>query len=132
VSEGARTRLALLRAIVPLALMALIFVLSAQPGDAEPEAWWEIVLRKLAHFSGYAALTATWFWALAPSLRPSLRVALPAAAAIALVYAVSDEYHQSFVPHRLGSPVDVAIDAVGIVAAALWISRLGSRARRRS
>ncbi|MBR3765436.1 MAG: VanZ family protein [Clostridia bacterium] len=38
------------------------------------------------------------------------------AIAIALAYAVSDELHQAFVPGRLGTPVDVIIDAIGVIA----------------
>ena len=132
VSDGDRNRLTAIRAIPPLALMGLIFFFSSLPGQEEAFAWWEIVLRKLGHFGGYATLTAAWFWALAPSLRPPLRLALPVAAAIALLYAISDEYHQTFVPDRSGTPVDVIIDAAGIAAAALWIRHLAGQARQRS
>ena len=39
----------------------------------------------------------------------------------ALAYAISDELHQHFVPGRLGSPLDVLIDAAGVaVGVALW------------
>ena len=38
-----------------------------------------------------------------------------------IAYAISDELHQHFVPGRVGSPLDVAIDAVGVVAGVvLW------------
>ena len=48
--------------------------------------------------------------------------------ALGSLYAISDEVHQSFVPGRLGSPVDVAIDAIGVAAGVvLWQS---VRARR--
>lgn len=39
---------------------------------------------------------------------------------IATLYAASDEWHQSFVPSRSASVVDVAIDACGAICAALW------------
>ncbi|MBS3783599.1 MAG: VanZ family protein, partial [Anaerolineae bacterium] len=35
-------------------------------------------------------------------------------AGMALLYALSDEYHQTFVPGRQGSLVDVAVDGVGV------------------
>jgi VanZ family protein len=38
------------------------------------------------------------------------------------MYAVSDEWHQSFVPTRVGTPWDVLIDAAG---AALGLSLAG-------
>jgi VanZ family protein len=52
-----------------------------------------------------------WLW------RRALGRPLPAAA-ITLAYAATDEWHQSFVQGRHGTPVDVAIDAVGVAIAA--------------
>jgi MYXO-CTERM domain-containing protein len=48
------------------------------------------------------------------------------AVAFTLGYAATDEYHQHFVEGRHGTPVDVAIDGVGVALAALAV-----RARRR-
>jgi VanZ family protein len=113
-SAGRSWRPVLRRAPAPLALMALIFYLSSQsdPGpDLAP------ALRMLAHAAEFGLLTLLWAWALGPRLGP--RRAIPSAAAIALAYAISDEYHQTFVPGRDGNPVDVAIDAAGIAIAAL-------------
>ena len=107
---------ALARAPVPLALMALIFFLSAQsdPGPELPAAF-----RIAAHFGEYLALTIALAWALAPALeRP-----VAAAAAIAFLYALSDEWHQSFVPGRDADALDVVVDALGIAAAGWVLSR---------
>ena len=117
----------LLRALAPLALMGAIFYLSSQQADPD-HAWWEAVVRKLGHVGGYAALTTLWFWVLAGAVRRPL----PVAAAISLAYACSDEYHQSFVETRNGSPVDVAVDAVGIALAYLAIARARPRLRLKS
>lgn len=111
---------ALPRVAAPLALMALIFYLSAQP-DPGPDVG--AIGRIGAHFAEYALLAALWAWALAPVLG---RRALAAAAAIALLYAVSDEYHQGFVPGRDADPLDVLIDAAGI-AVALSLIHLSAR-----
>ena len=111
-----------LRAVAPLALMALIFYLSSQE-DVGPDApdWVGVA----AHFTEYALLAALWVWALAPELG---RRALAVAAVISLLYAVSDEYHQSFVPGREADPLDVLVDALGIAfALALVLSRARSR-----
>lgn len=114
----------LLRSLAPLALMGAIFYFSAQPADPD-QAWWTVVLRKLGHVGGYATLTALWTWTLAGNVhRP-----LPIAAAISLAYAASDEYHQSFVESRNGSPVDVALDALGIALAAAVIRWMNRRPR---
>ena len=102
--------------LAPLALMGLIFYLSAQGADTQLD-WWEVVMRKVGHATGYALLTALWTWALAGRVeRP-----LAWACAIAVLYACSDEYHQTFVDTRHGSPRDVLIDSVGIGLAALAI-----------
>jgi VanZ family protein len=104
---------ALPRAIAPLALMALIFVLSA---DSDPGPDLPSFTRVIAHFGEYALLAALWLWALLPALG---RRAFAAAAAISFLYALSDEYHQSFVPGRDSDPFDVLIDSLGIATALL-------------
>jgi VanZ family protein len=98
------------RALVPIALMALIFFLSAQPDLDSGLGTLDLVLRKLVHLAEYAALVLLWAWA----LRPGTDRPLAFAAAIALLYAISDEYHQGLIEGRNGSPVDVAIDALGV------------------
>jgi VanZ family protein len=110
------SRRALTRAIAPLALMGLIFYLSAQPSTVH-HPWWEVIFRKVGHVTGYALLTALWAWALQGVVRRPLACAI----AISLAYACSDEYHQTFVRGRTGTPVDVAIDAIGMTLAAAWI-----------
>jgi VanZ family protein len=114
---SARARSALGRSIAPLGLMGAIFWFSAQPG-VEGLDWWEEVSRKVGHVCGYALLTGLWSWA----LRDSVRRPVTVAAAISLAYAATDEYHQTFIDGRHGTPVDVGIDAIGISLAALAIS----------
>lgn len=99
----------------PIALMAVIYLLSNQPDLSTGLGFWDLLLRKLAHMSVFALLTLLWWRALAPLIRYPLMTA----AVVSLLYAVSDEYHQSFIEGRHGSPVDVAIDSVGIGAAIL-------------
>jgi len=111
-------------------LMAAIFALSAQPHEGPALGTWEIVARKLGHFSGYALLALAWAWALEGlAARPRLW-----AAAISFIYACSDEYHQTFVAGRTGKPVDVAIDSLGIAVALMLVAPALARwraARRR-
>jgi VanZ family protein len=99
-----------LRALTPLSLMALIFVLSAQPDLDSGLGTLDLILRKVAHALEYALLTLAWAWA----LRPATRLSVALAVAIALAYAVSDEYHQTFVSGRTGTATDVLVDAVGV------------------
>jgi VanZ family protein len=105
----------------PLALMGLIFFLSAQPDLSSGLGNWDLVLRKLAHMAEYGLLFLLWLRALGRS--PLL------AAAIAVAYAVTDEIHQTTVEGRHGSPVDVLIDAAGVGVAWLTARRLPARRR---
>lgn len=99
----------------PLAVMALIFALSATPDLSSGLGAWDTLLRKLAHITIYGVLWLTL--ARATCWRRPILATL-----IAILYAISDELHQSFVEGRHGSPVDVAIDALGVgLAVSAWI-----------
>jgi VanZ family protein len=102
-----------LRLWAPVVLWAgLIFALSSIPDLGTGLGGWDLLLRKIAHAGEYAVLGALLVRALR---RPGAAVVFGA------LYAVSDEVHQSFVAGRMGSPVDVAIDTVGVVCGVfLW------------
>jgi VanZ family protein len=98
----------------PIALMALIFFFSHQPDLSSGLGVWDLIGRKIVHAAEYGLLWVLLWRALgyrAPAL----------AAVIAVAFAASDEYHQSFVEGRHGTPVDVLIDATGIAVAA-WVA----------
>ena len=98
----------------PLALMALIYVLSAQPDLNSGLGTIDFVGRKLIHMTEYGLLFVLWLRAL--RWRSPL-----AAAAIAVVYSMTDEFHQTFVEGRHGTPGDVLIDSLGIaIAYGVW------------
>ena len=105
----------------PLALMVLIFYLSHQPDLSSGLGIVDLVGRKLVHAAEYALLCALWWRALRPAAPP--RVALVASLAVSIAYAASDEIHQSFIPGRTATPIDVFIDAAGASLAALIIRR---------
>ena len=73
------------------------------------------LMAKLAHVVEFAVLTLLLIHALA-SHHLLARRAVWIAALLALAYAATDEFHQSFVPHRNPSPLDVLIDTIGIGA----------------
>ena len=102
----------------PLAWMGMIYYLSAQSSlPSPPELWLDTLLKKGAHFGVYAGLAFWWWRALRSAQRLSNRTALALAFVLTVLYAVSDEFHQSFTPSRRPSPWDVLIDAGGAVAA---------------
>jgi VanZ family protein len=107
----------------PLALMAVIFALSAQPDLNSGLGVWDTILRKLAHMASYGLLWWLWWRAL------EYRYAA-VAVTITLAFAASDELHQSFVTGRHGTPVDVLIDAAGVALAGVAVAIHARRGRR--
>jgi VanZ family protein len=96
--------------------MSAIFLFSAQPSSNLPSAGtWDLVLKKSAHFVAYAILGILIYRVVGDWKRPFLTAFL-----FSVVYAISDEYHQTFVPSRNGSVIDVLIDALG-AAFGLWL-----------
>ena len=100
----------------PLLLMAVIFGLSAQPDLNSGLGTLDTVLRKLAHMIEFGALALLWWRAFGYRR-------LAAAVIVAVVYAATDEWHQSFVEGRVASPVDWCIDATGVALAVLIARR---------
>ncbi|HYY70438.1 MAG TPA: VanZ family protein [Terriglobales bacterium] len=72
------------------------------------------LVRKSAHFTEYAVLSALWFRALRVHLNSTWRVRWALIGlVISLSVAVLDELHQSFVPSRTSSARDVLLDFSG-------------------
>jgi VanZ family protein len=72
----------------------------------------QFVVRKCAHLAGYAILAALLYRAFRRGRNLFGRAAAFAFLTAAL-YATLDEFHQSFVPSRTGTPWDVGIDCIG-------------------
>jgi VanZ family protein len=85
---------------------AVIFTFSSIPGLATDLGIWDTVLRKCAHVTEYAILGALLLRAVGRELP---------AFALGVGYAITDEIHQHFVRGRHGAPLDVAIDAAGLL-----------------
>ena len=102
--------------------MIILFALSSLPGsEVGISAVYLWVLRKCAHFSGYAILTALLYRSLVRSEWPPGLGSALASVALAGIYAITDETHQMYVPARTGTRVDVGIDAAGAAFAAVII-----------
>ncbi|HEV2724043.1 MAG TPA: VanZ family protein [Thermoleophilaceae bacterium] len=103
------------RWIPALALMALLFALSAQPELGTGLGPLDLLLRKLGHMGAYAVLWLAVLYAVGERRAGVATV-------LALAYAISDEWHQTFVAGRNGAAHDVAIDALGMMlAAGAWL-----------
>lgn len=69
-----------------------------------PFNWIDFVVKKTAHVTEYAILF--WLvWRAGKSLKLSL--------AITILYALTDEWHQTFIPGREGTLRDVGFDTIG-------------------
>ena len=114
-----------------LIMMTLIFLASGTPGEDLPEfGSWDLIGKKGGHILGYALLAAAYLRGLTGSQKVS-RSAVLWAIILASLYAVTDEFHQSFTPERTPSPIDVGIDTVGAaLGAPLW-TWIGSFLKRR-
>jgi VanZ family protein len=77
-------------------------------------------VRKCAHSAEFAILTIFLFRSLHPKPLEVSKARLWSAL-LSLTYAVSDEFHQSFVPLRSGKATDVLFDAAGIFVVAFLI-----------
>ena len=82
----------------------------------------QLYVRKAAHVSEYAILAALLYRALINTLLAG-RVLVSASVVLLFcgVYAVTDEFHQSFVPSRTATARDVAIDGAGAIVGVLLI-----------
>lgn len=109
------------RWLPPLIWMGIIFLFSAQPTlPHAPSPWFDLILKKMGHAFAYGILAGLYFWALRERIESS-KVLRVVSVGLALAYALSDEYHQTFVPGRNGSLMDVAVDSVGAIGAMLLI-----------
>ncbi len=134
-----------------LAWIVLYVVLSSQLGSAENSSEWlqkliasvapalaerltpkvlsamNFVVRKGAHFCGFAILTWLGYRAFSIGFGFAPQPALWWAVVTSILRAILDECQQSFVPGRTASAVDVLIDTGGILLMAWLIRRRWSR-----
>jgi VanZ family protein len=100
---------------------AIYQALFGQVSDAR----WDVVhfyMRKAGHFTGYGLIGLAWLRAWWMSLPHSrfLQDATLALLGCALM-ASADEYHQTFLPDRTGSPWDVLLDCCGALTLQLIV-----------
>lgn len=124
-----------------IALLSTIFLLSHQPGDESsitsgrvlrflhfitgiPMAWMEahhfpLLVRKVAHMTEYAILYFFTFRVAGLYIQGKKR--FWGSFLFCVLYAASDEFHQQFIPGRVGQPLDVLIDSTGAALCMLLI-----------
>ena len=107
----------ILRFLPALLVMLAIFLFSAHPSMNLSQTIWERIFYKGGHIIGYSLL-AWSFWRAGEFNDNTRWIAWLAA----VLYAVSDEYHQSFVRGRHPSAFDVLFyDNIGALTS-LWLT----------
>ncbi len=106
----------------------LAFWMSAD-GTEEVFGLFNYIVRKSAHFGEFAILTYLWLRSI--WLREDrLNVSIGRSVGLSILYAITDELHQSYVPERQGIWSDVLFDAAGALAAG-WVLKLLGRSKSR-
>ncbi|HIA13529.1 MAG TPA: antibiotic resistance protein VanZ [Nitrospirales bacterium] len=102
--------------LVFLGYATVIFYLSSQ--SEPPRLPFPVFpgLDKIVHACEFGLFGLVVFWAVGCSFQTlSVRSKGIVSVVISVLYGVSDEIHQTFVPMRLGDPFDVLADAAGAV-----------------
>jgi len=106
-----------------LVWMAIIFWFSDQSSLFALSAdFWDTIFKKSAHAFAYGVLW--WLWWRASGGRTGLALLMT------VLYALSDEWHQHFVPGRHGQLFDVGVDSVGALLALLFVTMRQEYVRR--
>lgn len=76
------------------------------------------LIRKIAHMTEYGILCFSIYYGFIKSFDFKFQKNIILAVCISLSYSITDEYHQTFVPGRVGTYQDVLIDFSGILLVA--------------
>ena len=118
--------------------MGLIFLISSNfldpqmsaAGTKEMLGGLNFFFRKFLHLAEYGILTYLWLrtiWKLTEKFVVSLNRSM----ALSVIYAITDEIHQSYVPQRLGVWYDVVLDSAGVLVMGYILWRVKQRGEDR-
>ena len=111
-----------LRWIPSLFVMTTIFIMSSTPSTSLPSyGMWDMLIKKGGHMTGYGLLSVSILYGLDNDRKKNWLAWL-----LAVLFALSDEFHQSFTPGRNPSLVDVFVfdgggAALGLGIMAAWL-----------
>ncbi len=99
--------------------MVVIFGFSSRPPlHVSPVAWQDFLIKKCAHVTEYFILGCLLYFSLHRTTNLTKKSIIILLIAIGLIYASSDEFHQTFVSGRDGRVRDILIDSMGIFGSA--------------
>ena len=116
----------ILRWLPSIAVMVVIFGFSSIPSKEMPNfGLWDLVVKKGGHMLGYGLLAMAYWYGLRFGQSRWWQALL-----LAVIYAITDELHQSFVPGRHPSWVDaILIDGSGAALMLLVVARTRKKVR---
>lgn len=104
-----------------LAWAGIIFWLSSRPTLTTSEIYWQdFVIKKAAHLFVYAVLASLLYRSLKHTTKLDRLTLVVLTLSIVVLYAISDEFHQSFIPGREPRLLDILIDFLG-ASGGLWL-----------
>jgi VanZ family protein len=120
-----------LRWLPSIIMMAAIFAFSSLPARHIPYLGrYDFLIKKGGHALGYALLGMAYFYAIPKRVSIGFRWML--AMLMVILFALSDEFHQSFVEGRTSSLRDVVIDSCGAAVALFFGAVYSSNSRSNS
>jgi VanZ family protein len=124
--DGDMKRSQILNWIPALVVMGCIFWFSSQPSTSLPNFnWADSIVKKGGHMLGYGLLVLSYLYALGMDSKKRWLAWL-----LAMLYAATDEFHQSFVLGRHPSVWDILIfDNLGALIS-LWITSMVIKHKR--
>ncbi|MBN1326202.1 VanZ family protein [Candidatus Falkowbacteria bacterium] len=105
---------------------AIYFLSSRSLSFMSPTDIWQFIIRKMAHMFEYAILCLLIYRILSTTEKRHVYWNLFWALAMTVLYAFSDEYHQTFTSGRTGTYRDVIIDSTGAIVT-VWLLYLNHK-----
>lgn len=94
---------------------AVIYYFSSIPHlEIKNSAFWNMILRKIAHITEYTILTILYYRAINQNKKPTTFSHNFFPILFSFIYSISDEIHQHFVPGRYSSITDILINSIGL------------------
>ena len=107
-------------------VMSVIYIASSTPAADIPDyGIWDTLVKKGGHMLGYGILSTTYWYGFGFNKKKGWLAWL-----LAVLYAATDEFHQTFTPGRHPSVVDVLLFDGGGAAAGLSILAAWLRLRK--
>lgn len=115
--------------LLPIAYMIFVFILSSLPSNAVvelPDSTIDAFIKESLHLVEFAILYGLLVLAVFTSGRFPFKWNV-ACAVIAILYGLSDEIHQSFVPYRSATLIDFVKDMIGVLVVFYFVRRAHSK-----